>query len=1159
MAKKIVIDIEVNGKMQKATVSAKKLNKALNETATSSRTADRNVKGVAQASSGASKNFSKMSQGMGGLVGVYASFAAQVFALSAAFGFLKRSADLENLRKAQTDFASSTGLAIRTLTNDLQEASKGMLSFKDAAQASAIGVAKGFSGAQLEQLTDGAVRASKALGITFDDTFSRLLRGVSKAEPELLDELGITLRLESATQRYATAIGKSRDALNTAERSQAVFVETMRQLNDTFGSVKAEANPFVELQTTFQRIVEDITAGVLPAISSVVSIINSNAKIAAGAFAVLAGLIILNLSGFGFAIEKMTMGVGKGIGFAAKKVGSGVSGLTKKATSGIGAFVANKAEDLELAALFLEEKLENVGSKLKTGAEKAVERGAKSTTLSKLALGKEVTPQALGKLKTDLARVKKEIEETGKTASKAFAGLTVSAIDEMTDEIEDFEKNLNDSERKMGFFRKTALKALKGVQKAAGATSNKIRGIGTAFDSAKSKASKLKGVGKLIGVLLTAVFALSKALGELEESPLRVIDGFKKMIVSVVGVVQKGLNLLIKGLNALLANSIVETVMNKMGYDTSDGIFGRFTFADGLKEKLDELEGSILSAFGTSRADLAIIQGQFDFVKGIVKSEQDRVAAVKELREEYNLLAKDFADIFAGKAGSGDFEAQMKAIASGDLLGARSQLSVFDDALSANLDSITANANALTAAEIDTEQFSTANEGLFASRAALESERNKANDLYASILNSPEFKKLPLIFQEALKGGSNETITELQTQALAYGAGIAELRSSGLNLQQTLGTGDPRQLQIGLQGLMNTYQNLQTIEEKFDESDSRNEDAMERFLGKNWRNLIPELQGVASELEYLNQQKNDIAIQQVKNSNLPTLIKAERERALNEEKANIALREKEALLFQMGLRTQFNNDLDRENHKEKIANTELEIELLKEKLKLAQQETDILGRIGSTAMQSFESGMASAVESIVTGTATIKEAFLNMTRMVLQALAQIIAQMIAVRIMQAIIGMTQFGGAAKVDAISMDAMGNGMGSQMGSGALGGGGAVRMSRYGGMYDAKGKSMPGYATGGIARGPDSGYPVMMHGAEAIVPLPNGKSIPVDMKGAGQQNNVTVNVSVDSNGNATQDTQADSNSSQRLGTMIAGAVQKELHNQKRAGGILNPMGAS
>ena len=280
MAKKIVIDIEVNGKMQKATVSAKKLSNALKDTGANARSADRNLKGAAQASSGASKNFSKMSQGMGGLVGVYASFAAQVFALSAAFGFLKRAADLENLRKAQIDFASSSGLAIKTLTNNLQESSQGMMDFKMAAQAAATGAAKGFSNAQLEELVVGATKASKGLGLEFEDTFNRLLRGVSKAEPELLDELGITLRLEEATERYATAIGKSRDALTTAERSQAVFVETMRQLNDTFGAIDPEANPFVQLQKTFQKIVEDITEKAMPAVTGLVNIINNNAQAA---------------------------------------------------------------------------------------------------------------------------------------------------------------------------------------------------------------------------------------------------------------------------------------------------------------------------------------------------------------------------------------------------------------------------------------------------------------------------------------------------------------------------------------------------------------------------------------------------------------------------------------------------------------------------------------------------------------------------------------------------------------------------------------------------------------------------------------------------------------------------------------------------------------
>jgi muramidase (phage lysozyme) len=41
-----------------------------------------------------------------------------------------------------------------------------------------------------------------------------------------------------------------------------------------------------------------------------------------------------------------------------------------------------------------------------------------------------------------------------------------------------------------------------------------------------------------------------------------------------------------------------------------------------------------------------------------------------------------------------------------------------------------------------------------------------------------------------------------------------------------------------------------------------------------------------------------------------------------------------------------------------------------------------------------------------------------------------------------------------------------------------------------------TLQGYRFGGVAEGPDSGYVVELHGTEAVVPLPNGRSIPVDM---------------------------------------------------------------
>jgi len=106
-------------------------------------------------------------------------------------------------------------------------------------------------------------------------------------------------------------------------------------------------------------------------------------------------------------------------------------------------------------------------------------------------------------------------------------------------------------------------------------------------------------------------------------------------------------------------------------------------------------------------------------------------------------------------------------------------------------------------------------------------------------------------------------------------------------------------------------------------------------------------------------------------------------------------------------------------------------------------------------------------------------------------------------------------------------------------------------------SEGSKVPGYATGGVARGAQAGYPATLHGTEAIVPLPNGRSIPVEMQGTNQNNNVSVNIAIDQNGNSKQDSQADGKQGADLGVAIAAAVQKELHNQKRSGGILSPYG--
>ncbi len=274
MAKKdtVFIDIQTSdgGSMQRVAVSAKKLGIALDEAGVAStkagksaKNADRNLKGLSKQSSNSTKNFSKMAQGMTGtLVPAYAVLASNIFAITAAFQFLKKAGDMRVMQESQIAFTGATGVGMQSLTKNIQEASGAMLDFQSASEAASIGVASGLSTGQIEALAAGAGNLSKILGRDVTDSFNRLIRGVTKAEPELLDELGITLRLNDANENYAASLRKSAGDLTTFEKKQAVFVEVQTQLEKKYNAVakatNVQANSIAKLGVAFDRVMKKV-------------------------------------------------------------------------------------------------------------------------------------------------------------------------------------------------------------------------------------------------------------------------------------------------------------------------------------------------------------------------------------------------------------------------------------------------------------------------------------------------------------------------------------------------------------------------------------------------------------------------------------------------------------------------------------------------------------------------------------------------------------------------------------------------------------------------------------------------------------------------------------------------------------------------------------
>jgi len=92
---------------------------------------------------------------------------------------------------------------------------------------------------------------------------------------------------------------------------------------------------------------------------------------------------------------------------------------------------------------------------------------------------------------------------------------------------------------------------------------------------------------------------------------------------------------------------------------------------------------------------------------------------------------------------------------------------------------------------------------------------------------------------------------------------------------------------------------------------------------------------------------------------------------------------------------------------------------------------------------------------------------------------------------------------------------------------------------------------FATGGIVTGPTLGLVGEGRYNEAIVPLPDGKSIPVDLGGAAS-NQIVSNITVNVNNGQAQSNANGSNSSE-LGRKLEGAVKQVIVGELRPGGIL------
>lgn len=373
---------------------------------------NRGARGAAGSRGAAGRNFSGLAQASGqtsGLVAAYATLAANVFALTAAFKALSDAAKFVQLQKGLELVGAQSGRTLSIVAKNLEEVTGFGISSVEAMKAVASATAAGFTGKDIERIGKVAKGASVALGRDLSDAIDRLTRGTIKLEPELLDELGIMTRLDEATRSYALQHRLAASALTNTQRRQAFLNAVLAEGEQKFGGISeaVDVSPYDKLLASIKKLGTETLAFTNSILSPFV-----DALIAVPALALLPMMGVLNtvvgklIPDLGTALKNSSRNFSD-FSIRAKQVAKDVSKFTDSNM--------NK-DDLSAAQQNRFNKISNYTPKLKEIAESKsvldIQRQIKFVRADTLQIEKDLDVRTQGMARTvaaDLA-LNKEIE-----------------------------------------------------------------------------------------------------------------------------------------------------------------------------------------------------------------------------------------------------------------------------------------------------------------------------------------------------------------------------------------------------------------------------------------------------------------------------------------------------------------------------------------------------------------------------------------------------------------------------------------------------------------------------------------------------------------------------------------------------------------------------
>lgn len=235
--------------------------------------------GVTGRGGASARDFADEARGLGGLVRLYATYAANVFAVSAAFSSLREAMNTDIMIRGMEQLGAQSGTSLVSMSKGFIAATDGMVSLREASEAVTKATSSGLGRDQVMAIAEVAKGASQALGLNMSDAVSRLTRGITKLEPELLDELGLFTKTGKAAEDYARSVGKSESQLSDFERRQAFANAVLAEGRQKFSEIAQEGNPFDQLLASLKNVSQDILSIVNTVVGPIAKLLANNTEL----------------------------------------------------------------------------------------------------------------------------------------------------------------------------------------------------------------------------------------------------------------------------------------------------------------------------------------------------------------------------------------------------------------------------------------------------------------------------------------------------------------------------------------------------------------------------------------------------------------------------------------------------------------------------------------------------------------------------------------------------------------------------------------------------------------------------------------------------------------------------------------------------------------